>query len=89
MRQVTDRASWARARGKAATAARTVWMIEVGALRFRCLHYKTEFEVQLRHNGKWECVRLTKDPAGALRAAVTAPLLTEHLAQLTKKPGPP
>jgi len=41
--------------GKQATQARTVWQLEVGEARFRCLRQKVGFTVQVRGpTGAWE-----------------------------------
>lgn len=81
----------ARVRGREELAKRTVWYVELGALRFRCVLRivnplgVSRYEVQHRQEGVWSYFGAGNDPQLLLRRVVgsnVAGLALEHKATL-------
>lgn len=68
MNSTTDKAVQARVAGKELVAKRTIWQLEIGHSRFRCVWTGTDFTVQHRTDKGWsEGLAHWADPADALR----------------------
>jgi hypothetical protein len=59
-----------RVEGKQAVQARTVWALEVGCIKLRCLSEGAEFVVQGRDSSGWHKITSGKSSADLLRRAV-------------------
>lgn len=62
----------ARVAGKQRIAALTVWSIDIGVLRFRCVNAgDVYYEIQCLVSSKWKSLGYEKEPLDALRRLVT------------------
>lgn len=73
---VSTKSTHARARGREELAKRTIWYVELGALRFRCVLRLvnplgvSRYEVQHRQEGVWNYFGTGNDPQLLLRRVV-------------------
>lgn len=78
-------AAHARARGKAMVADRTVWLLDLGTIRVRCLRSDNQFEIQIRASASagWYEVARARTAWGALKHVASSKLIEYKLRSLT------